>query len=221
MNFGKLFVVGASVAMTAGVASADTVSFYADPNSTTNGTPTGVSLSGSIEYSSSSSSFGQLTFTLTNTTGSAVGGYLTGIVFNIDSADSGASASLASTSDSDFKDTGAEAANPFGMFDAGAALNANWSGGGNPSKGLGIGSTLTLIFDIMASDASSLSASSFFGDGSDIALRFRGLNNDGSDKLMGTPNDPELNVVPLPAPVLAGGMMLGLGLGVRRLRSRT
>ena len=58
---------------------------------------------------------------------------------------------------------------------------------------------------------------SFLGDGDDIALRFRGLNNNASDKLLGM-EDPELNVVPLPAPVLAGGAMLGLGLGVRRFR---
>lgn len=61
---------------------------------------------------------------------------------------------------------------------------------------------------------------SFMGDGDDIALRFRGLANGGSDKLLVTNEEPELNLVPLPAPVWAGGAMLGLGLGMRRLRNR-
>ncbi len=217
MNTGTLCVLAATLAATAGVASADTVDFMSDSSSTTNSSWTGAEVTGSIEYSYTSGSNGVLTFSVTNTSDSSVGGFLTGLVFNIDSADSGASATLSSTTDSDFQNTGTEAANPFGTFDAGAALNANWTGGGNPSRGLGIGSSLTLVFNVMASDASSLTAMSFLGDGDDIALRFRGLNNDASDKLLGM-EDPELNVVPLPAPVLAGGAMLGLGLGVRRLR---
>lgn len=217
MNTGTLCVLAATLAVSAGVASADTVDFMSDSSSTTNSSWTGAEVTGSIEYSYTSGSNGVLTFSVTNTSDSSVGGFLTGLVFNIDSADSGASATLSSTTDSDFQNTGTEAANPFGTFDAGAALNANWTGGGNPSRGLGIGSSLTLVFNVMASDASSLTAMSFLGDGDDIALRFRGLNNDASDKLLGM-EDPELNVVPLPAPVLAGGAMLGLGLGVRRLR---
>lgn len=216
----SLCVIGACIALNSGAALAGSVDFHSDANSTTNAAWTGASLEGTIDYSHTSGSNGVLTFSLTNNSGASVGGFLTGIVFNIGSADANASASLSSASDNDFKDTGAEAANPFGMFDAGAALKANWSGGGKPSKGLGVGASMTLVFDIVASDASSLTAMSFLGDGSDIALRFRGLNNDASDKLQGTLNDPSLTVVPLPAPVLAGGAMLGLGLGVRGLRNR-
>ncbi|MFG0245018.1 MAG: hypothetical protein ACF8MF_03085 [Phycisphaerales bacterium JB052] len=218
MNTQNFFAAAAGVAMLGSMANADMVSFFADPNSTTNGTPTGVSLNGTVEYSYTSGSVGQVVFSMTNTTSSSIGGFLTGMVFNIDSIDSGASATLSSTSDSDFKDTGAEAANPFGTYDAGAALKSNWTGGGNPSKGIGVGISSVFTFTVNASDAASLSAMSFIGDGSDIALRFRGLNNDGSDKLQVTTEDPALNVVPLPTSVWAGGAMLGLGLGVRRLR---
>ena len=217
MNIGTRCLLVASLALCAGAASADMVDFVSDSSSTTNSSWTGAELTGSIEYNYTSGNNGVLTFSVSNTSDSSVGGFLTGLVFNIDSADSGASATLSSTTDSDFQNTGSEAANPFGTFNAGAALNANWTGGGNPSRGLGIGSSLTLVFSVMASDASSLSAMSFLGDGDDIALRFRGLNNNASDKLLGM-EDPELNVVPLPAPVLAGGAMLGLGLGVRRFR---
>lgn len=219
MNLKMRLMLGVSLALCAGSVSADTVDFMSDSSSTTNSSWTGAEITGSIEYNYASGNNGVLTFSFTNTSDSSVGGFLTGLVFNINSADSGASATLSSTTDSDFLNTGTEAANPFGTFDAGAALNANWTGGGNPSRGLSIGSSLTLVFNVMASDASSLTAMSFLGDGDDIALRFRGLNNGASDKLLGM-EDPELNVVPLPAPVFAGGAMLGLGLGVRRLRNR-
>lgn len=218
MKTSTLCVTVAGLAMCTGAASADVVSFYADPGSTTNATPTGVSLNGTIEYNYTGGSVGEVIFSLTNTTSDSIGGFFTGLVFNINSADSGASATLSAASDSDFLDTGSEDANPFGIYDAGAAVDANWSGGGNPSKGIGAGLSAMFTFAISASDASSLSAMSFFGDGSDIALRFRGLNNDGSDKLLVMDEDPELNIVPLPAGVWAGGAMLGLGLGVRRLR---
>ncbi len=206
-------VVVAGVFSLAGHAMGDVVNIYSDPNSTTNGSVTGAALSGSIEYNYAGESMGQVVFTLTNTSAATLGGCLTGFVFNIDSTDSNASASLTLAGDADFLDTGSEAAQPFGTFDAGAALGANWSGGGNPSGGLAIGSMASFTFSVMASDASALSAMSF----SDVALRFRGFANGGSDKLR-LGDDPELNVVPLPSSVLAGGAMLGLGLGVRRLR---
>ena len=218
MKTSTLCVMVAGLAMCGGAASADVVSFYADPGTTSNISPTGVSLNGTIEYNYTGGSVGEVIFSLTNTTSSSVGGFFTGLVFNINSSDSGASATLSATSDGDFLDTGSEAANPFGTFAAGAAVGANWSGGGNPSRGIGAGESGMFTFAVNASDASSLSAMSFFGDGSDIALRFRGLNNGGSDKLLVTDEDPELNLVPLPAPVWAGGALLGLGLGVRRLR---
>lgn len=211
--------VFALAAMTCGsIASADVVDFIADVNSTTNSSLTGVALSGSLDYNFTSGSIGQLVISLSNTSSTSVGGYLTGLVFNINSSDSSAYASLGSTISNSFKDTGAEAANPFGNFDAGAALGANWSGGGNPKGGIGAGESGSLTFTIFANDASMLNASSFLGDGNDIALRFRGLTDGGSDKLLVTTDTNQVNVVPLPAPVYAGGAMLGLGLVVRRLR---
>lgn len=218
MKTRNLALLGAALSITSGAALADTVNFTTIAGSTTNATPTGVSLDGSIEYTHTGGNAGQLVFSITNTTSSSVGGFFTGLVFNIGSADNAATATLSATSDSDFRDTGAEAANPFGMFDAGVALNANWSGGGNPTRGIGAGLSAVFTFIINANDASTLSAMDFLGNGDDIAIRFRGLANGGSDKLL--VEEPPLNIVPLPAPALAGGALLGLGLAARRLRAR-
>lgn len=208
----SMCLAAASVFVLSGFAMGDVVQIQSDASSTTNSSATGASLSGSIEYNFISGNTGQVVFTLTNTSTASLGGCLTGFVFNIDSMDGSASASLTNAGDADFLDTGVEAANPFGTFDAGAALGANWSGGGNPNRGLAIGSMASFTFSVMASDAAALSAMSF----TEMALRFRGFANGGSDKLL--IEEPALNVVPLPTAALAGGLMLGLGLGARRLR---
>ena len=201
-----------AIAMTAVGANADTVAIFGDIASS-NGN-TGASFSGSVGYDFVSGNTGTLTVSLTNTTAPSIGGFLTGFVFDIAGVDAGASATLSSATNSNFLNTGSENASPFGTFEAGAALGANWSGGGNPSFGLAIGNTGTFEFLVTASDASSLSASSFFGDTGDwFAVRFRGLDNGGSDKLL-------VNVVPLPSAAIAGLGMLGLGLGVRTARRR-
>ncbi|MEZ6164900.1 MAG: hypothetical protein R3B67_10735 [Phycisphaerales bacterium] len=218
MKMRDFALAGAVLSLSGGAAFADMVSFCTDASTSTNSTPTGVSLDGTIEYTYTGGNSGQLVFSITNTTSSSIGGFFTGLVFNIGSSDSNATATLSATSDADFRDTGVEAANPFGIFDAGAALKANWSGGGNPTKGIGAGLSAMFTFSILASDASSLSAMDFLGDGDDIAIRFRGLVNGQSDKLL--VEEVPLNVVPLPAPALAGGAMLGLGLAARRLRAR-
>lgn len=218
MKMRDFALAGAVLSLSGGAALADMVSFCTDASTSTNTTATGASLDGSIEYTYTGGNSGQLIFSVTNTTDSSVGGFFTGLVFNIGSSDSGATATLSATSDADFRDTGVEAANPFGIFDAGAALKANWSGGGNPSKGIGAGLSAMFTFTILASDASSLSVMDFLGDGDDIAIRFRGLVNGQSDKLL--IEEPPLNIVPLPAPALAGGAMLGLCLASRRLRAR-
>lgn len=217
MKMRDFALAGAVLSLSGGAALADMVSFCTDASTSTNTTATGASLDGMIEYTYTGGNSGQLVFSITNTTDSSVGGFFTGLVFNIGSSDSGATATLSATSDADFLDTGVEAANPFGTFDAGAALGANWSGGGNPNRGIGAGLSAMFTFSILASDASSLSAMDFLGDG-DIAIRFRGLVNGQSDKLL--VEEVPLNIVPLPAPALAGGAMLGLCLASRRLRAR-
>lgn len=169
---------------------------------------TGSNFSGTIDYTFNGGSAGTVVITLTNETPVEIGGYLTGFVFNIDSGDSGASALLSSASNANFLDTGNESASPFGQFDAGAALGAHWSGGGPAVNGIAAGNTDSFTFAVSASDAGSLSASSFVNGPNEynFVVRFRGLDNGGSDK------------VPVPAP--AGLAALGLGglLASRRRR---
>jgi len=176
---------------------------------------TGAQFSASLDYSYDHGDEGLLVITLTNTSASSVGGYLTGFVFDIATTDDDFEAELENASNDDFEDTGSESANPFGDFDAGAALRGNWNGGGNPSFGLAVGEIGIFEFEIEADDASSLTASSFLGANGDwFAVRFRGLNNGDSDKLLGN----TITVVPLPSAAIAGMSMLGLGLGVRITR---
>lgn len=197
---GLLALVGTS-------ASAASLNISGDINTSNGGT--GSAFSGGMEYVFNSGNTGTLTVSLTNTTSLSIGGYLTGFVFNIDSSDNAASASLFSATNANFLDTGSENAAPFGSFDAGAALGANWSGGGNPSAGIAIGATESFEFTITASDASSLSSMSFVGlNGTDFAVRFRGLDNGGSDKLLAT----------IPTPGTGALALLGLGVATRRRR---
>lgn len=212
-------VFATAVAAISSVATADIVHFNSDPSSTTNSAWTGASLIGSVEYTYTGDDEGTLVFSMTNTTDPAIGGFLTGFVFNFDSSDDDAEVELDSATNNKFRDTGRERADPFGTFDAGAALKGKWTGGGKPGDGIGVGITELFTFEVEADDAASLTAMSFLGDGTEIALRFKCLNDGASDKLLvSITNDPNVNVVPLPSGVLAGGAMLGLCLGVRRLR---
>lgn len=210
----RLTITGCALLAMVGTAQGAMVNIMGDTNTSIENT--GASFTGTLNYSFVSGTSGTLVVTLNNTSASSVGGYLTGFVFNIASADSGASATLSSATNTNFLDTGTESASPFGTFDAGAALGANWTGGGSPNGGLLFGTGGTFTFTVSASDASTLSSVDFLGDGDDFAVRFKGLANGGSDKILGN----EVNVVPLPAGVLAGAGLLGMCLGVRTLRRR-
>jgi hypothetical protein len=197
-------LVTCALAALATAASADTLSIMAD--SSTSAEHTGSMFSGSLEYIFDAGNTGTLLVSLNNDTTADIGGFLTGFVFNIDSQDANASASLTFGTNINFLDTGEEIASPFGMFDAGAALGANWEGGGEPSFGMSIGSSDMFEFMVTASDASLLSASSFVGDGSEFAVRFRGLNDGGSDKIL------------TPAPGTGALVFCGLAYAGRRRR---
>lgn len=191
----------------AGVASADVIPIAGDIGNSTE--QTGATFSGTLDYTFTGADMGTLIVSLSNDTPALVGGFLTGFVFNILSMDDNASASLLSATNANFLDTGPESAPPFGDFDAGAALGADWTGGGSPNGGMGVGDFDVFTFKVTASDASALSAISFIGSGDDInfAVRFRGLTDGGSDKVPG---------VPAPG---AGALALGaLGLATRRRR---
>lgn len=195
----------ATIGLIAASASADFASISGDASTSIGNT--GVAFDAMLDYTFNGGSSGTLTIDISNSTvEGSVGGYLTGFVFNILSSDAFASASLVSGTNPSFLDTGIENAEPFGMFDAGAALGANWQGGGNPSFGLGVGQMGSFAFAITASDADLLSAMSFVGSGEDFAVRFRGLNDGGSDKLLA------------PAPGTSAIALLGLGMMTRRRR---
>lgn len=170
---------------------------------------------GTLSYVVDNATTGTLTFNLTNTT-AAGGGYITGLVFNLPSV---GDAVLASTTNPAFINTGAESASPFGTFDAGAALGANWLGGGSPTAGVGVGQSITLTFTVTASNAAALSAAQFIGYAGEtnIALRFRGFANGGSDKVPVTSNPPPPVV---PAPSAAAGLAFGVLAAGRRRRPR-
>ena len=128
----RLTITGCALLAMVGTAQGAMVNIMGDTNTSIENT--GASFTGTLNYSFVSGTSGTLVVTLNNTSASSVGGYLTGFVFNIASADSGASATLSSATNTNFLDTGTESASPFGTFDAGAALGANWTGGGSPQR---------------------------------------------------------------------------------------
>ncbi|MCB9844718.1 MAG: hypothetical protein H6811_01850 [Phycisphaeraceae bacterium] len=199
-------MAAAVVAVGAGMARADLIGISGSVGNSTE--QTGATFSGTISYTFISGSLGALEVFLMNDSPANVGGFLTGFVFNIDSADPLRAATLTGTTDPDFLDTGVENGAPFGTFDAGAALGANWEGGGSPNNGLGIGASGTFMFDVTASDAASLSAASFVNGANEFnfVVRFKGLRvGQGSDK------------VPVPGP---GGVALLVAAGAMGVRRR-
>lgn len=171
------------------------------------GTGTLGSFTGSISYTYNSGNTGTLTIALTTT--SAAGGKLTGFAFNIDGPN--ATATLSTTDYSSFTNTGTTAANPYGTFEAGAALGGNWEGGGSPNNGIAHGATGHFTFTVSGTDAFRLTAKSFDEPtGNNFVVRFRGFDNGGSDKVLG---------VTTPAPASVSLALAGLGLFGRRRRT--
>lgn len=171
---------------------------------------TGATLTGTIDYQHIGGNNGTVTIYLENSSPPVVGGFLTGFLFNFGTTDGSASASLASTTNANFLNTGASSGNPFGNFMAGASLGANWEGGGSPAGGIPIGGNATFVFNVSASDAATLTSASFLEGPNtwNFVARFRGLTGGGSDKVP---------VVPTPGSMALAA--LGLALAARR-RSR-
>jgi MYXO-CTERM domain-containing protein len=188
-RYGRLFMpaaIGAAL-LAAGTASADLINIFGDGALG--------DYTGSISYDGGTN---LLVISLTNTSAPANGGFITGVIFNINSADALASAALTNTTDADFLNTGSESGAPFGTFDAGAALGANWLGGGNPNDGIAVGGSVTLTFLVSASDRAFLTASSFINNdvlNPDFVVRFRGFEDGGSDKVPGQPGPAALGLM--------------------------
>ena len=170
------------------------------------GTGTFGSFTGTFDFSASSATEGTLVISLTNTSDPANGGFITGFLFNnpgdltVTNFDPGTY--------TDFQQVGPESGSPFGDFDFGAALGGDFLGGGSPVTGIAVGDTGTFTFTFSGTGLDQLTSADFFdafsAGGSQSAaflVRFKGFENDESDKVPGT-------VVPEPATML----MMGTGL---------
>lgn len=141
-----------------------------------------------VTYSYTSGTTASVTVDLYNTTLPAYGGFITGLAVNKQAGVTGMS--FASCTNSNFLAVSAFNAPPFGSFTAGGALGADWTGGGNPSDGIAIGSSALFTFNITGSSVvlAAMSAEDVFGPnamGNAMAVRFRGGVGDWSDKVLG------------------------------------
>jgi PEP-CTERM motif len=136
---------------------------------------TGVSFDGTVTYDTSA--LNELTIVLNNTTAS-VGGFLTGLAFDLPSG--AAVASATSTHPAMTLVSGPSTA-PYGSRDWAMAVGGNWLGGGAPSGGVAAGTSGTWTFDLTGGP-SSLSFEDL-----NLVLRFRGLEDGGSDKVPAVP----------------------------------
>ncbi len=142
---------------------------------------------GSVGYSALTATTGTLTLILTNTSPAPNGGFLTGVVVELPGTLAG---SLASSTDADFVGLTAVSAAPFGSYDIGAATGGNWEGGGPPSRGIAIGDSVTLVWNIFGTGAGAFDVTDLNLTASgqpSIAVRFRGFGNGESDKVPALP----------------------------------
>jgi len=209
----KCFLATAALLASSSLAAAGTVNIASD---SANSTSNLGAFTGSLTYVG-----GTLTVSLANTSGLANGGYITGFLMNIDDTNATGvfvdanDATTTGVNEADFGNTGTGAGgSPFGSFELGAALGSNFLGGGNPSKGVGVGETGIFNFTITDPDTNVV-VDSFMsqlstgngGNGKQAAflVRFRGFENDGSDKVPGLIDSPP-PAIPVPP---AAWMVLG------------
>ncbi len=197
-------------------ATAGPIDIHADMGNSTEGIG---DFSGTVEYTFTGGNTGTLIVELANTSVPSNGGKITAFVFNINSVDDGALATLVDTTNANFLNLSGSGLNapPFGSYEAGAGLHGQWLGGGSPHAGIAVGDSALFTFGVIASDAGLLDSMDFIAGETefDFVVRFRGFNDGGSDKVPGVP----CNLIPLPAPVLMGAIGLPLAaLFARRAR---
>jgi hypothetical protein len=166
------FAVAAMAAVTPHALAADTFGFSGTGS-------TGVSFSGMVTYDPMAAY--ELTISLTNTTSAAIGGYLTGLAFDL--PDGTTIANYTSSHAGMTLETGASVA-PFGTRDYAVALGGDWLGGGSPLGGVAAGTNGSWSFDLTNAPGSLTLADL------NMAARFRGLSDGGSDKVPAIP-EPE------------------------------
>lgn len=198
-------LISVLAAALASPAFAQTIYFQGNPALSSEGT--GATYSGEMEYDST---LQELSISLTNTTPAAIGGFITALAFLIDSSDPAASATLMNANPAMFANTGSVfTGGTFGNYKAGAGVGGDFLGGG-PPNGIAIGDTGSFVFNVSASDAGSLTTASFLSNPTDLLVRFRGLDDGGSD-VVGTN-------VPTPAAAITLALAGGLVGGARRRR---
>jgi hypothetical protein len=140
-------------------------------------------------YSYSGGTTATVSITLTNNTQMSLGGYITALALNHNSSASGLA--FVSSTDSDFMNiSGPVSAPPYGMFGSGAGLNGQFLGGGNPNKGIAVGSSEIFSFTLTGTAAAlaALDAETVLSpsSGYSMVVRFRGgAVDDWSDKVIG------------------------------------
>lgn len=123
-----------------------------------------------------------LTLNITNTSPIGNGGYITGVAFNLAGP---ASITSVTTTDSDFFLTppapstgGSISVSPYGTREFVMGLSTSWLGGGSPTAGIATPGSETFTFTL-GGTYGGVTEANFL---SSMVVRFRGFNDDGSDK---------------------------------------
>lgn len=175
---------------------------------------------GSLDYVATNATTASLTVNLKNTSPAANGGYLTGFAFNLPSGPTFALAFYPPVGDFDSISgsvtSHAVNASPFGQFNIAISTGSPFNGGGPPSAGLAVSQSATFVINFFGTGLNTINTQSFLNELSEgsgagqgyksFVVRFRGFENDGSDKVPGT-----TSVVPEPS---SYAMVLAAGIGV-------
>jgi len=169
---------------------------------------------GTVAYTFLGGSSGRLDVSLTNTTDASLGGYITAFMFRTQPS-AGTVTSMLSTWDNNL-DTNIPAGTSGSPWNAtgigGAGTGGSWLAGGAPSGGVAVGATGHWSFAIDGANANQLTSDAFvsgnlISDAYAFVVRFRGMANEGSDKVPANQ---------LPAPGAAA--LLGLAGAMTRRR---